>query len=303
MRLCLWDGDLSDVQDAEIRLHGIYAQLENRFIAITHFLHLVTSANVATVKFAKDERNARLALMPPSRSVSTESSNSLERKENEFDRGDDPDNEKVDDNASVSDSGRQNGLPQIEPSDTSKVAKLDATVELKLANLLKKATMCVTYSILVLASAASIVWRMCGDTLSAASCIRACNNFLPTLIENVSDPSILQQFMQRHLDLMTSTILYSANSQMLGSGFGVLGPSIDGGRNFVFSRYKPSKLGITGSESIDSSRSDEPEPEVPLNASNQWHTELRLLAFSLGGEIVKQSRRCFASFPRFLTGI
>ena len=38
------------------------------------------------------------------------------------------------------------------------------------------------------------------------------------------------------------------------------------------------------------------------NDSFQSHVELRLLAFTVGSEIVKQSRRCFADFPLDLLG-
>ena len=178
------------------------------------------------------------------------------------------------------------------------------SMEAKWAELLKKTTMCVTYCILALTSAASVAWRLCGDSLSASSCIRACSNFLPILVENVFDPSILQEFIQRHLDLMTSIILHSGRMQMLSSGFGILGPSNNGGRNFVFSRYRPADL--NGNRITEDGQEEEPEREVKESSSSsttgQSHTELRLLAFSLGGEIVKQSRRCFASFPRQLTG-
>ena len=185
----------------------------------------------------------------------------------------------------------ENIIPELEEA---------SSVEAEIACLLKKTTLCVTYSILALTSAASVAWRLCGDTLSASSCIRACNNFLPILVENVSNPAILQEFIQRHLDLMTSIILYSGRSRTLGAGFGVLGPSNDGGINFVFSRYRPSELKATNGSS------DQEEESKCRSSSSmspcESHTELRLLAFSLGGEIVKQSRRCFSSFPKQLAG-
>ena len=99
-------------------------------------------------------------------------------------------------------------------------------------------------------------------------------------------------------------LCWSATFALGTWGFGILGPSNNGGRNFVFSRYRPADL--NGNRITEDGQEEEPEREVKESSSSsttgQSHTELRLLAFSLGGEIVKQSRRCFASFPRQLTG-
>jgi hypothetical protein len=311
------------VQEAEVKLHGIYSQLENRFIALTQFLHIVTSANAAALKHASDRKSF---------------TNSLSGcKENDFE---------VHESSGVSDASAKDETMQsvtddsVSDSDTSIIhigvkgsssaggginsswSKIDrdddalrgaapeniipeleeaSSVEAEMASLLKKTTLCVTYSILALTSAASVAWRLCGDTLSASSCIRACNNFLPILVENVSNPAILQEFIQRHLDLMTSIILYSGRSRTLGAGFGVLGPSNDGGINFVFSRYRPSELKATKGSTSDQEEESKCRSSSSLS-SCESHTELRLLAFSLGGEIVKQSRRCFSSFPKQLAG-
>ena len=337
------------MQEAEVKLHGIYSQLENRFIAVTQFLLIVTSANTEAIKHASARKayfcaqavckeNDSEALGPVVNEV-------LKREGKEDEVEEDVGNDLTTD-CSLSDSegpvqplGFKRPLnltvnqnlnqnlnlnplravnPLISPlmkgddegastqgstagsADTTLMAE-ELPVEAELAALLRKTTLCVTYSILALTSAASVAWRLCGDALSASSCIRACNNFLPILVENVSDPSILQEFIQRHLDLMTSIILYSGRSQMLGSGFGVLGPSNDGGRNFVFTRYRPSDMNGSTRDSDDQDQS-ETGRSSSSSRSGQSLTELRLLAFSLGGEIVKQSRRCFSSFPKQLTG-
>jgi hypothetical protein len=325
------------VQEAEVKLHGIYSQLENRFIAVTQFLLIVTSANTEAIKHAS-ARKAYFCAQAVCKESDSEAaapavSEGLRREGKEEEVEEDVGNDLTTD-CSLSDSEGPgpvqpvgckrplNPIRTIHPlnspwmkaddegastqgstsgsGDTTLMAE-ELPVEAELAALLRKTTLCVTYSILALTSAASVAWRLCGDALSASSCIRACNNFLPILVENVSDPSILQEFIQRHLDLMTSIILYSGRSQMLGSGFGVLGPSNDGGRNFVFTRYRPSDMNGSTRDSDDQEQS-ETGRSSSSSRSGQSLTELRLLAFSLGGEIVKQSRRCFASFPKQLTG-
>ena len=190
----------------------------------------------------------------------------------------------------------------------------------------------------------------------------------------MSDPNILQQFLQRHLDLMTSTILYGDQSTV---GFGILGNSREQttGQRFVFSSYRPCELsgsrhglsssrhglsssrdglsssrhglsssrhGLSGSingvlgdttmsadaregdgrhgdtkhndtdgndnnkttnsNSFNYSSTNNNGNNSNSNESFQSHVELRLLAFTIGSEIVKQSRRCFAAFPLDLVG-
>lgn len=337
LRLCSWDGELSGVQEAEVKLHGIYSQLENRFIAVTQFLLIVTSANAEAVKHASARKSYY-----SSQSVCKESDSEApapivsesHRRENREEEVEEDTGYDLNTDCSLSDiegpalpvpvrSKRPlNPFHTLNPlnspwmkaddeaastqgstsgsADTTLMAE-ELPVEAELAALLRKTTLCVTYSILALTSAASVAWRLCGDALSASSCIRACNNFLPILVENVSDPSILQEFIQRHLDLMTSIILYSGRSQMLGSGFGVLGPSNDGGKNFVFTRCRPSDMTGNKRDTEDQEQGGT-AGSSSSSRSGQSLTELRLLAFSLGGEIVKQSRRCFASFPKQLTG-
>ena len=404
LRLCAWDGELSCVQEAEVKIHGIYAQLENRFIAVTQFLLIVTSANSMAIKYAsdrkpvsttgvlyadkdqhpkeqgdrekakdsehvkdmidkrkaksEDEKEKELSLGDStgmSRSVTkdvtgsnavinqsaaeivydVESESSAENVEicSQISLIGDGSNinipmslDEVNDEAAIEKEcvddkvktvteeveedvsrGTATGIIATKNLTPSLPADGYASVGIELGDLLKKTTLCVTYCILALTSAASAAWRLCGDALSASSCIRACNNFLPILVENVFDPSILQEFIQRHLDLMTSVILLSGRRQMLGCGFGVLGPSNDGGKNFVFARYRPA--GLNGKSNKEERQEENATEEVKGSFSpshstgqSQSHTELRLLSFSLGGEIVKQSRRCFASFPRQLTG-
>ena len=326
-----------------MKLHGIYSQLENRFIAVSQFLLVVTSANVAVIKAASNRKSFIDPLSSGKesnhhRNVSSSSSacevpltvikdldlpeeteDGLTTEESVTDteslsmRSKDREHTtslqvsesgsmecddfwiKTEDNISASDTCQQS-QDLIFPVDDSSI------LEIQLSTLLRKTTSCVTYCILALTSAASMAWRLCGDTRSASSCIKACNNFLPILVENVSDPSILQEFIQRHLDLMTSIILYSGRSQMLGSGFGVLGPSDDGGRNFVFSRYRPTEFNGTGASSYELEEEGKESQSSHSAPTGQTHTELRLLAFSLGEEIVKQSRRCFAIFPKHLAG-
>ena len=327
-----------------MKLHGIYSQLENRFIAVSQFLLVVTSANAAVVKAAssrksfsdplpsgKDKDSNRHHNM----SSSSSTSDAPLKNAKDLDAVDETEDgiiteECVTDTESLSMRGKESGkstslqlsesgsiecddfwikteddigasesCPQSQ--DLALVVEDSTILEIQLSTLLRKATSCVTYCILALTSAASMAWRLCGDTRSASSCIRACNNFLPILVENVSDPSILQEFIQRHLDLMTSIILYSGRSQMLGSGFGVLGPSNDGGMNFVFSRYRPAEFNSSGT-SVYEQEEEGKESQSSHSPTGQTHTELRLLAFSLGEEIVKQSRRCFAIFPKHLAG-
>lgn len=386
-----------------MKLHGIYAQLENRFIAVTQFLLIVTSANSMAIKYASDrkpistsiavclnkdqnteeepEKDRDVADTKGGREVPSKGERSLQEggdavasqstTDSMSDRcalanpftaeivydatiqlckdtsdefaattaiGDSCKATMVEVLTSLYNSGDKevaferesedkksrdevkelkDGVPLNAAAESVAQTKISkevvcslsaegyASVEIELGDLLKKTTMCVTYCILVLTSAANAAWRLCGDALSASSCIRACNNFLPILVENIFDPSILQEFIQRHLDLMTSIILLSGRRQMLGCGFGVLGPTNDGGKNFVFSRYRPAGLSVKRSK--EDRQEDVSEEEVKSsftssNSAGQPHTELRLLAFSLGGEIVKQSRRCFASFPKQLTG-
>lgn len=341
--MCSWDGELSGVQEAEVKLHGIYSQLVNRFIAISQFLLVVTSANAAVVKAASSRKSSSDTL-PSAKdsnrhhnmSSSSSTSDAPLKNTNDLDAVDETEDgiiteECVTDTESLSmrgkDSGRSTSLElsesgliecddfwikteddigaseRCQPSQDLALVVADSTIlEIQLSTLLRKTTSCVTYCILALTSAASMAWRLCGDTRSASSCIRACNNFLPVLVENVSDPSILQEFIQRHLDLMTSIILYSGKSQMLGSGFGVLGPSNDGGMNFVFSRYRPAEFNSGGTSVYEQEEDGKESQSSHSPPTGQTHTELRLLAFSLGEEIVKQSRRCFAIFPKHLAG-
>lgn len=312
------------MQEAEVKLHGIYSQLENRFIALTQFLHIVTSANAAALKHASDRKSFANSLtgckennfeVQESSGVSDASAKDEAMQSVTDDSVSDSDtsiihigvkgsiNARGGTNSSWSKVHRESdALRGAAPDNIIPELEEASSVEAEIASLLKKTTLCVTYSILALTSAASVAWRLCGDTLSASSCIRACNNFLPILVENVSNPAILQEFIQRHLDLMTSIILYSGRSRTLGAGFGVLGPSNDGGGiNFVFSRYRPSELKATRGSASDQEEDSKCRSSSSIS-SCESHTELRLLAFSLGGEIVKQSRRCFSSFPKQLAG-
>lgn len=64
-------------------------------------------------------------------------------------------------------------------------------------------------SLNLLMTASLISYKICCDSTSLSTCFRLCNNFLPILMKNVSDPLIILGFLQKHIDVMTLSLLLS----------------------------------------------------------------------------------------------
>ena len=295
LRLSNWDGELTGVQEAEVKLHGIYAQIESRLSCLEQLLQRVQVAAATASKFdAAMGLAGRSSASPRAKSDDSDaarlrasSSSSLT-----ITNGDEGRTSASSSDVTKSGSGddMNSGAVVID------IAALNPS--LQLSAILTKVVRCAVYVISTLCSCATVAWRLCGDMGSATACIRTCNNFLPILVKNISNPMILQQFLQRHLDSMSAMLLYGGTGPM--GGFGVIGQSPEAGKNFVFSRATPVGSGLRGGGGGGGGNSSDSNSEEEDEGTS--HVELRLLAFSLGGEIVKQTRRCFSSFPRQLSG-
>jgi hypothetical protein len=265
LRLCEWDGELQGLPEAEVKLYGIYAQTESRFMSLTAFLETVTHALATAEKHAAQPADAPSA----ERGVVT-----------------------------------------------------PASVVHELRTLLQATVRATAFTVLTVSSAASVAWRLCGDPHCAIACIRASNRFMPVLVKHVDDPHILQQYLQRLLDLLTATLMYGDHSDAIG--FGVLGVAKGGdqggGKPLVLSNYRPADLTGAHRDRVDDGGAGRSGAHSSSSSSRsggggaggcdgvaaadhfQSNAELRVLIFTVGSEIVRQSRRVLTSTADDLVG-
>jgi hypothetical protein len=252
VRLCVIDGDLAGVQEAEVKVHGIHSQLEMRFLAVSQVLQTLKKVETSASKY-KDK--------------------------------DDPE-------------CRDHSEPT---TSSSKNAEIEGCLK-SIEELMTKATQCAAYVSLVFSSSSNVAWRLCGDTVGVLSCIRAGNELIPMLTARSEklDPWIVLEVLSHQLDLQTSTILHGENSDLVS--FGVIGKESASDSSFAFSRFHPAQMSAEGEGGDEASSSSSTSNSRPSEAIAARHVELRILAFALGGQLIRQFRKCFSGSMEILSG-